>query len=333
MNATQKISVIVPVHNGADHLHHQLKALLSCPSAEIEVLVIDDGSTDATWSLMQNYAEQDARLRIFSQKQTGPGAARNLGLSKARGIWVAFADADDFMLGKELFRWMNQAEKQKLDLLIGSLFRFEDDPELGIKPSKTSQPTTGRVMSGCEWIEHCDRNNDWPHYVWIQLIKRRLITEENLAFHPEIFHEDVIWTAELALRAKRVGFDNMPVYGYRRNRNSIVSSGDIGRLIKRAESYIYIIERLLQLSKSKNISFKTKSALKRQAFHELRCFSSLLRKNIDDPPIQAKLAAELMEKNYPINILCLMSPLRYFHLLKTYWRLRRIANSSKTHLL
>ena len=107
------ISVIVPVYNGASSLHRSVKSVLSQTLADFELIVIDDCSTDESADILRSYQALDDRVRVFSTNSNGgPGVARNVGLSNARGRYIAFLDSDDF--------WM----RNKLERQVPS---FEDD--------------------------------------------------------------------------------------------------------------------------------------------------------------------------------------------------------------
>src|SRR5690606_6907669 len=117
-------------------------------------------------------------------------------LQAARGAWIAFADGDDMMSGNSLKTWLDQAIAQDLDVLIGNGFRFHDDPAAQPRVPLLSRPPHQDVLSGQDWIVHCLRTGQWPHYVWLQLINRALIERHRLSFHPTILHEDVVWTTD-----------------------------------------------------------------------------------------------------------------------------------------
>ena len=107
------VSIIVPVHNAATSLHRALRSVLSQTLTDYELILVDDCSADESIRMLKKYGELDERVRLFStSRNSGPGAARNVGLKNARGRYIAFLDADDF--------WV----RNKLELQVRS---FEDD--------------------------------------------------------------------------------------------------------------------------------------------------------------------------------------------------------------
>ena len=97
MEVHAQISVIVPVYNAGQHLDRCIKSILCQSFVDFELLLINDGSSDDSASICDNYASGDNRIRVFHQNNTGVSAARNLGLKEMRGKYLAFVDADDYV--------------------------------------------------------------------------------------------------------------------------------------------------------------------------------------------------------------------------------------------
>ena len=96
-NVEIKVSVIVPIYNAGDYLRPALDSILTGTLENIEIICVDDGSTDSSLDIVKEYLEKDSRVRIITETNAGPGHARNNGLKRARGEYVAFLDADDFL--------------------------------------------------------------------------------------------------------------------------------------------------------------------------------------------------------------------------------------------
>ncbi|WP_241136709.1 glycosyltransferase [Achromobacter insuavis] len=320
------ISVIVPVYNCGRFLTEQLDFLLSDPTHSLEVIAVDDGSTDDSISMLRDRAASDKRLRVFEQRNQGPGAARNIGLEVATGTWIAFADADDLLPAAGLFEWLAQVVRQDLDVLVGNAYRFKGDPRAALKTPFFSRQPYDQVVGGQDWIAHCVREKEWPHYVWLQLIKRELIVRHELRFDPTILHEDVLWTTNLALVAQRMGFARSPVYGYRRHDESVVFSADPTRRRLRGASYVVIIRTLLAYAQRPDVRPDTRNALCRHVFHEVLCFVDLLRKDIDDSCTRRELAQSLLDLHPWRRVLsCVRRPADLIRVFKAQRRLVKIA--------
>ncbi|WP_336236079.1 glycosyltransferase [Achromobacter dolens] len=324
-----QISLIVPVYNCERYLAHQLDALLGDAAMDVEVIAVDDGSADGGMGILQAYAAKDARLRIIRQAHLGQGAARNAGLQAARGTWIAFADADDVLPVAGLAAWHEQAVSQDLDVLVGNAYRFTDTPPPAPRPAVLTRQPVGRTMAGTDWIVHCVGVGEWPHYVCLQLIRRDLIRRHGLAFDPTIFHEDILWTVDLALVARRIGFAPEPVYGYRRNPDSTTLSPSPQVRQWRGVSYVHIIGTLLVRSLRRELDRGTRISIVRHAQHELLCFVDLLRKGVDNPQMRAHLARAMLDlRAWPRLVRHARGFTDLRRLLKAYWRLRRMARAA-----
>jgi CDP-glycerol glycerophosphotransferase len=88
------LSVVVPVHNEERHVETALRSILGQPHGAVEVIVVDDGSTDGSWDVVSRLAKADGRVRLIQQEHAGPGAARNAGSKAARGEFITFLDSD-----------------------------------------------------------------------------------------------------------------------------------------------------------------------------------------------------------------------------------------------
>ena len=118
LNAEVKVSVIVPIYNACKHLRPALESILDQTLREIEIICVDDGSTDTSLDMLKIYQKMDNRIRIITETNAGPGHARNNGLRRARGTYVAFLDADDFFEPTMIEKLYTLAEENDLDIAI-----------------------------------------------------------------------------------------------------------------------------------------------------------------------------------------------------------------------
>lgn len=115
------ISVIVPVYNTEKYLDRCIQSILSQTYSNIEILLIDDGSTDSSGAICDKYAEQDSRVRVFHKANGGVSSARNMGLDKAKGTWFTFVDSDDW-IDMDMYEQMyNAAIQNKVDMVCCDL--------------------------------------------------------------------------------------------------------------------------------------------------------------------------------------------------------------------
>ena len=113
-----KISIIIPVYNAENYLEECLLTISQQTFTDFEILAINDGSSDRSLEILKQYQENEPRLKIFSQVNKGVSAARNLGLDNAKGEYIAFVDADDWLHPESLEQYIEIAEKENSDIVI-----------------------------------------------------------------------------------------------------------------------------------------------------------------------------------------------------------------------
>lgn len=121
-----KVSVIIPVYNAEKYLRKCLDSVLAQSFADFEVLLINDGSTDGSGKICDDYAQKDARVKVFHKENGGVSSARNLGLDNATGDWIVFVDSDDYV-EKNYFEVINNNLSQEIDVLVFSYWKIVDE--------------------------------------------------------------------------------------------------------------------------------------------------------------------------------------------------------------
>ena len=122
-----KISVVLPVYNVANYLRKCLDSLVNQTFKDFEVICVDDGSTDKSTKILEEYQKKDNRIKILQQQRGGAGAARNLGLGHAQGKYVQFLDSDDYFESNLLEEMYTRAEKYDADLVVCSSKKVDDE--------------------------------------------------------------------------------------------------------------------------------------------------------------------------------------------------------------
>ena len=207
------ISVIVPVYKVEKYLPACLDSLLAQTYQNFELLLVDDGSPDKCWGILQQYAARDARVRIFNKENGGVSSARNFGLRQAKGEYIGFVDSDDFVAPQYL-EWMHRALQQTNTELAVCGYRKvpkEADPA-GIAPA--AEKPEIKTFSLAEYsfdYTQCEAANQ---YVWRILYKRSLCRE--LYFDEQLFiGEDTFFFVQVLLQAKGLALVKAPLYFYR----------------------------------------------------------------------------------------------------------------------
>ena len=119
------VSVIMPVYNEEEYLRECLDGLVKQTLKDIEIICVDDGSTDGSGEILQEYKCRDSRVQIIRQENLHAGIARNNGLARARGEYIHFLDADDWLEPEAYKDWLALARSQAADICIGYYYTFE----------------------------------------------------------------------------------------------------------------------------------------------------------------------------------------------------------------
>lgn len=207
------ISVIVPVYNAERYLPECLDSLLVQTYQNFELLLVDDGSPDKCWEILQQYAAQDARVRIFRKENGGVSAARNFGLQQAKGEYIGFVDSDDFVAPQYL-EWMYRALQQTNTELAVCEYRKVQKEESPMCTAPVAGEPEIKVFSLAEYsfdYTQCEAANQ---YVWCMLCKRSLCKE--LYFDEQLFiGEDTYFFIQVLLQTKGLALVKAPLYFYR----------------------------------------------------------------------------------------------------------------------
>lgn len=267
------VSVIIPVFNAQATIGHLVHGLLSELTLSIEVIVVDDGSTDETSTILN--AITDERLILVHQENQGVYAARNAALAVHRGEWMVFLDADDQTEEGFLRERLKSARENQADVVLFNGW-YTDSSCLQRRPVHRKQ-LYAQAVSGHAWIQHCVAQKEWPHYLWLQMIRSSYIRKNNLRFQEGKSHKDILWTINLAAANGLFYFSDRKDYFYITNTASITHRQDYYDI--RAHSYIDVISDTLVLS-SLPQHHAIKKPLRRHALVECRHFLGLFRRKI-----------------------------------------------------
>lgn len=202
-----KVSVIMPIYNASDYLRPAMDSVIYQTLREIEIICIDDGSTDRSLEILREYQKSDDRIRIVTETNAGPGLARNNGIGRARGEYVAFLDADDFFEPSFLETLYERAKKDDLDVVIARYDIYNSRRAVFTKADEGDHAdifVDGVVTS----------KNEHPDFIlssttgsaWNKMFRRSFITKKELYFLPDVrVYEDVYFTVTAFSLAERIG--------------------------------------------------------------------------------------------------------------------------------
>lgn len=203
-----KISVIVPVYNAEPYLRRCVDSILSQTFSDFELLLVDDGSKDQSGAICDEYADRDARVRVFHKANGGVSSARNVGLAHVRSEWITFVDADDFVRGQYLENLLIHTGIQ-IDLVVSYAEVFN---ERGSRRENYSTKTIGETGFESMFVENDMHGHTSP---WSKLYRRSVIEDLHLRFC-EGMHigEDALFLYTFMLASREIYFSGDTDYCY-----------------------------------------------------------------------------------------------------------------------
>ena len=223
-----KVSVIIPIYNVQNYLILCIESVVSQILKEIEIICINDGSTDDSLLILQEYSKKDNRIMIITQRNRGLSEARNTGIKYSNGEFIYFLDSDDFLEINALFELYNYAKKFNLDIIYFQTSQFKNNDNITI--NKNNEKITdftinlNDIMEGKYLYVQLREKNKYSPVVWLSFIKKQFYIKTGLSFYPGILHEDVLFTLTGILSAKRAIYIDRKYHHYRVNNDSIMQS-------------------------------------------------------------------------------------------------------------
>jgi glycosyltransferase involved in cell wall biosynthesis len=220
-------SIIIPVYNVELYLKDSLDSVLNQSFADWEAICVNDGSTDGSASILEEYADKDSRFKIISQSNGGLSAARNTGINAAKGDYILFLDSDDWMELNALEVLSRNINGE--DLLCFSGRRFIEETNL-YNPSDVLAEKS--YETGMDYYnENALLHRDFAFVcVVLRIYNRMFLSKNKLQFKEGIYHEDNLFTPFACYYAKKVKVVDESLYDYRVRANSITTTGNVKRL-------------------------------------------------------------------------------------------------------
>lgn len=234
-----KVSIVIPVYNAEQFLRECIESCVNQTLKEIEVICVNDGSTDDSLQILKEYAEKDKRVKIINKENAGYGHSMNIGMDMAKGEYIGIVESDDFVEPNMYELLYDAAEKNGVDFAKGDFYRFiEIDGKYDRRYLKSAYNSYyNRVIDPRENIEAFHFNMQ----TWSGIYKRSFLRENNIRHNetPGASFQDNGFYFFTYCNAKSVFYINSPVYNYRfDNPNSSVHNKGKTDMIKREFDYI-----------------------------------------------------------------------------------------------
>lgn len=220
------ISVVVPVYNVEKYLEKCLQSLIEQCYSDMEIVVVDDKSTDRSLCIAKKYEKYNNVKVISKEKNTGLSDSRNVGIRESRGQYIMFLDSDDYVEDGCIFKIQEIVKKENEPDIVyfGYSEEYESTNEKYIKYGYVSQKD--KIYTGEEFAIAELKQRNLYAAACFGIYNREFIVRNNLYFESGLLHEDELWTPQVILRANKVYTSDYVFYHYLRRKGSITRSGN-----------------------------------------------------------------------------------------------------------
>ena len=233
-----KVSVIVPVYNVEKYLARCLDSLINQTLKDIEIICVNDGSTDKSSDILAEYSEKDTRIKVITQINSGVSEARNVGIKQAVGEFIGYVDPDDFIEPDFYEKLYNSAKENNCEIACSNVIR-ENNKKKRVLINYDKQLIAKGVKEKFELAhlpEHC--------YIWNKIYNREKLLNSGITFRRDMVYEDMIYTPDVV---KALG-DLICVpnvwYHYWKNKDSIIKTSTDKNRTDKIFAKKYLLEKL-----------------------------------------------------------------------------------------
>ena len=216
-----RVSVIVPVYNAEKTIRRCIDSILNQEYTDLELILADDGSKDASGAICDEYAAKDSRVQVLHKENTGVSDTRNQAIARATGTYLQFLDSDDWITPDATKLLVRSAEEHNCDLVISDFYRV-----VGTRVSHKGDIEEDEVLSREEYAAHMMENPADFYYgvLWNKLYRREIVERWNLQMDPEIsWCEDFMFNLEYIRHAERFFALQVPIYYYVKTKGSLAN--------------------------------------------------------------------------------------------------------------
>ena len=225
------VSIIVPIYNAEQYLRRCVDSILNQEYTNYELLLVNDGSTDASGDICEEYGDQDPRVIVIQKENTGVSDSRNRALDRARGKYLQFLDSDDWITPDATRLFVRAAEEYGCDMVISDFYRV-----VGERLSPKGDIEEEGVLTREEFAAHMMENPADFYYgvLWNKLYRRDIVEEHKLRMDTDIsWCEDFMFNLEYIRYAKVFYALHAPIYYYVKRKGSLASQGiNISKTVK-----------------------------------------------------------------------------------------------------
>ena len=217
----KKVSIIVPIYNVKPYLAESIDSAINQTYKDIEIILVDDGSTDGSDVICDEYAKKDSRIKTIHQENKGLSGARNTGLENATGEYIMFLDSDDTFEITACENLLNYIEETKADYVIGNYINMDEDSTIWEKPVFDKNKYEKYKLSITDYDKSFYLMNSG---VWNKMFRKSFLDEIGVLFEDRVPAEDAIFTTYCFIKSKNVFYLPEIVYHYRLRYSDSIST-------------------------------------------------------------------------------------------------------------
>lgn len=217
-----KISVIVPVYNVEKYLAKCIESIINQTYKDLEIICVNDGSTDNSLQILESYAKNDDRIKIVNRENGGLSAARNSGLDVAAGEYCYFVDSDDWIELDTIEKLIHIITSYNVDVVVHSALNIAEDESCVITAKNNNQWFEKRSKHDGVYDVPLEINRKIPAVAWNKLYKMEIIKQYNCRFHEGLVNEDELFIWTYMIHCKNYYYLNEKLYNYFRRSDSIM---------------------------------------------------------------------------------------------------------------
>lgn len=219
-----KVSVIIPVYNTELYVKQSVETIIKQTIDDIEIIIINDGSTDNSLSILYELSAQDHRIKLFTYTNQGLSISRNIGMEKASGEFIYFMDSDDLLEQDTLEQCYQKCISEQLDFVFFDAEGFcEEDRLIRNYQYQRNMQIEDKVWNGIELLKIQDDTRNYRSSACLSFTRLDFLLKNNIQFYPHILHEDELYTALIYLKATRVNYIKRTFFKRRIRKDSITT--------------------------------------------------------------------------------------------------------------
>ncbi len=293
-----KVSFVIPVYNKADYLTQCLESILNQTYEDFEVILIDDGSTDESPMICDQYANND-RVRVLHKENGGQSEARNIGVSIAKGEYVVFVDSDDFWMGEDSLKNIIEVvgDNKECDF-IGFNCSYYYPSSNSYKKWVPYSSILGTALESNDVIISLVSSGTFPMSPCLKVLSREFLIKNQIYFKKGTLAEDIPWFIDLLENTNKCIFVNDYIYAYRQNVSGSVTQSNNERIYS---DLIKILNDELSKIKNRNLNKDAKDALYSFYAYEFCILLSILSRHPNPTACRKELYQFKWLLNYTIN--------------------------------